>query len=484
MKEQNSSEFLREKELLEKVMLDNSDKTIIYFSTCSIESLETEKTDYVQHKLEMENIVQRHKSFYIFRLPQVVGITKSNTIIKYFVESIIHNRELIINKYSTRNLISISDVFQLCSYIIDHKIYLNEITNIASQNNISIVKIVETIEYFINKKAKIDIIDFGVPFTIDISKIEKLKLNTRIFNKDYYFVVIKEYCKQVLLKKILVTGSSGFVGSYFINKYKDKYEIKTFSFLKDDVSTLDCNNLDVVFHLSALVHQMGGASKEEYERVNVIQTLQFAKKAKESGVRHFVFMSTVKVYGEETDSIYTESTSCHPEDEYGKSKLKAEFELQKLEDENFKVSIVRTPIVYGYGVKANIKNLVNLVNKVPVLPFGSIENKRSMVYIGNLCHFVNEIITQQKSGVFLACDDGSLSTSKLIELIAKNLDKKIYLLKIPFFETLLKIVKPSFYQRLYSNLEVDNTITKEKLNLKNPYTVEEGIRLMIQGERK
>ncbi|RXJ83089.1 NAD-dependent epimerase/dehydratase family protein [Arcobacter cloacae] len=280
--------------------------------------------------------------------------------------------------------------------------------------------------------------------------------------------------------KLLITGSSGFVGNYFINKYKNKYNIKTFSFLKDETHTLDCSDIDVVFHLSALVHQMGGASCEEYEKVNVTQTLQLAKKAKESGVKQFVFMSTVKVYGEETDSVYTEKSPCTPEDEYGKSKLKAEFELQKLEDEDFKVSIIRTPIIYGYGVKANIKNLVNLVNKVSILPFGNIQNKRSMVYIGNLCYVVDEVITQQKSGIFLASDDEPLSTSRLIELIAKNLDKKIYLIKVPFFESLLKLLKPSFYKRLYGSLEVDNSITKEKLNLKNPYSVEDGIRAMIK----
>lgn len=283
------------------------------------------------------------------------------------------------------------------------------------------------------------------------------------------------------MKKLLITGSNGFVGSYFIKKYKDKYDIKTFSFLKDDINSLDCSDIDVVFHLSALVHQMGGASANEYEKINVIQTIELAKKAKESGVKHFVFMSTVKVYGEETNSKYTENTVCNPEDDYGKSKLKAEQELQKLEDENFKISIIRTPIVYGYGVKANIKNLINLVNKVPVLPFGKIKNKRSMVYIGNLCHLVDEIIIQKKSGIFLACDDEPLSTSKLIELITKNLDKKIYLIKIPFFESLLKILKPSFQKRLYGSLEIDNSITKEKLNLKNPYSVEDGIRLMIKG---
>ncbi|MFW2352972.1 NAD-dependent epimerase/dehydratase family protein [Aliarcobacter butzleri] len=283
------------------------------------------------------------------------------------------------------------------------------------------------------------------------------------------------------MKKLLITGSNGFIGNYFINNYKSKYNIKTFSFLKDDINNLNCGDIDVVFHLSALVHQMGGASANEYEKINVIQTIELAKKVKESGVKHFVFMSTVKVYGEETNSKYTENTVCNPEDDYGKSKLKAEQELQKLEDENFKISIIRTPIVYGYGVKANIKNLINLVNKVPVLPFGKIKNKRSMVYIGNLCHLVDEIITQEKQGIFLACDDEPLSTSKLIELIAKNIEKKTYLIKIPFFESLLKILKPSFYKRLYGSLEIDNTITKERLNLKNPYSAEDGVRFMIKG---
>lgn len=285
-------------------------------------------------------------------------------------------------------------------------------------------------------------------------------------------------------KTVLITGANGFVGSYFVEKYSSKYGIKKFSFLKDSFDKLDLKEIDVVFHLSALVHQMGGASASEYERVNVAQTLELAKKAKESGVKQFVFMSTIKVYGEETDSVYTENSECHPEDEYGKSKLKAEQELLGLSDEGlgFSVSIVRTPIVYGYGVKANIKSLVNLVSKVPILPFGSIPNKRSMVYIGNLCHLVDEIIIQQKAGVFLACDDEPLSNTRLCELIAKNLEKKIYLVKIPFFESLLKIVKPSFHKRLYGSLEVDNSITKERLNLLNPYSVEEGIRLMIKGE--
>lgn len=285
------------------------------------------------------------------------------------------------------------------------------------------------------------------------------------------------------MNNILLTGSSGFVGSYFKDNYRDKYNISTFSFLNDKLQELYLENINTIIHLSALVHQMGGASEEEYEKVNITQTIDLAKKAKDSGVKHFIFMSTVKVYGEETNISYTEYSDCKPQDDYGKSKLKAEQELQKFEDDTFKVSLIRTPIVYGYGVKANIKNLISLVNKVPILPFGKIKNKRSMVFVGNLCHLINEIIIQEKSGVFLASDDEPLSTTRLCELIADNLDKKVYLLQIPFFESLLKLLKPSFHKRLYESLEVDNRKTKEILNLKNKYSVEDGIRLMLQDCR-
>ena len=195
-------------------------------------------------------------------------------------------------------------------------------------------------------------------------------------------------------------------------------------------------------------------------------------------------MSTVKVYGEETSEAYIENSVCTPENDYGKSKLRAEQELNKLEDEDFKVSIIRTPIVYGYGVKANIKNLISLVKKNLVLPFGKIDNKRSMVYIGNLCHLVDVLINKKLSGVFLASDDTPLSTTNLIELIAKNLSKKTYLLKVPFFETILKILKPSFHKRLYQSLEVDNSITKKVLDFNNIYSTDDGIRFMIYGESR
>jgi len=279
---------------------------------------------------------------------------------------------------------------------------------------------------------------------------------------------------------ILLTGSTGFIGSFYEQQYKNKHNIKTFSFLRDDIKNLELNGIDVIIHLAALVHQMDGAAKEEYYKANVENTNNLAKKAKQNGVGQFIFMSTVKVYGEESETPYKETTPCHPLDAYGKSKLRAEQELQTLEDEHFKLSIIRTPIVYGKGVKANIKSLVNLVQKVPILPFGAISNRRSMVYIGNLCHLIEALIKQRQRGIFLASDDKPLSTTGLIKLIANNLNKKVHLMTIPLFETLLKTIKPSFHKRLYESLEVDNKLTKEQLSLKNPYTTEDGIKKMLE----
>ena len=281
--------------------------------------------------------------------------------------------------------------------------------------------------------------------------------------------------------KILVTGSNGYLGSSFINQYKNKYKSEKFSLLNQKLEDINFNEIDVVLHCAALVHQKIEHSYEKYHEINVEYPLKLAKLAKENGVKQFVFISTIAVYGEDEEKL-DENTVCNPITPYGKSKLAAEKELLKLNDDNFVVSIIRPPMVYGKNAPGNIDSLIKLVKKLPIIPLGGIENKRSFISIQNLCHMIDEIITQQKSGIFLASDDEPLSTSRLIELIAKNLNEKIYLIKIPFFETLLKVAKPSFHKRLYGSLEVDNTITKEKLNLKNPYSVEDRIKLMINGE--
>lgn len=285
---------------------------------------------------------------------------------------------------------------------------------------------------------------------------------------------------------ILITGSHGYIGSSFINQCKTKYKFEKFSLLIQKLEDINFNGVDVVLHCAALVHQKAEQPYKKYYEINCKYPVDLAKLAKQNGVRQFVFISSIAVYGDDRE-LLDEQTPCAPVTRYGKSKLEAEQQLLKLNDENFIVSIIRPPMIYGKDAPGNIRSLVQLVEKVSVIPLGGIKNKRSFMYISNLCHLVDVVIEQEKSGVFLACDNEALSTTKLIELIAKELNKKIYLLKIPFFEQLLQLLKPSFHKRLYKSLEVDSTQTKKRLlgdaQASLPFSVEEGIHFMIRGEK-
>ncbi len=278
--------------------------------------------------------------------------------------------------------------------------------------------------------------------------------------------------------KILLTGAGGFIGSYFVKHYERSYHIIPFSFSADDFTKLSLAAIDVVVHLSALVHEKGKVGKDSYWRINVDNTEKLAIKSKQFAVKQFIFISTIKVFGEENNIAYNENSQLLPQDDYAKSKLAAEQVLQHLADTSFKVAIIRTPIVYGKGVKANLLSLMRLVKLMPVLPFKNTNNKRTMVYIANLCAMLDKIIAKRVSGVFLAGDDSSISTSELIKLIAKYQNKHIRLYNIPFFTAILAKVKPQIYRRLYDNLVVDNTLSKQKLGITKQLSLASGIENM------
>lgn len=277
---------------------------------------------------------------------------------------------------------------------------------------------------------------------------------------------------------ILMTGANGFIGQHLSVELSSAHNIRELSFSTYESEEL--GEIDVVVHLAALVHQMKGAPEEDYFRINTEKTIVLAKRAKESGVKHFIFMSTVKVYGEKTSSKpFNENSSCYPEDAYGQSKLSAEKILRDMEDANFTVSIVRSPLVYGEDVKANMLNLMKLINKVPILPFGGIFNKRSLVYVDNLVAMIQEIIIQQKSGIFLASDKQPVSTTQLVEMLVDAMGKKRMLISLPSFlrKFLLKI-RPALYERLFGNLEIDNLQTLQSLHFSPPFSTKEGISRM------
>jgi UDP-glucose 4-epimerase len=277
--------------------------------------------------------------------------------------------------------------------------------------------------------------------------------------------------------KILLTGAEGFVGSRM--RQSASFEFVPFSFSRGDLDAIDFSGIDAVVHLAALVHQMKGAEETEYFRINRDGTVALAKRAKRAGVKQFVFMSSVKVYGEENDLPYTESSLCHPTDPYGRSKLEAEQQLGELMDETFAIALIRSPLVYGEGVKANMLSLMRLVDRFALLPFGHLDNKRSMIYVGNLVHLIGEIVRQGKSGIFLAADNGPVSTTRLVESMAKAMGKELKLFSCPLLAGILKRLRPGLYRRLYKSLYVQNAKTVDALRLENPFTFDEGIGRMV-----
>lgn len=287
----------------------------------------------------------------------------------------------------------------------------------------------------------------------------------------------------MIKKTLMITGASGFIGSNFIERYKDKYNIIPVDLLKIKPEEIDFRGVDTVLHLAALVHQMKGAPREKYFEVNTELTRRVAEEAKKQGVRHFVFYSTVKVYGYDGDLynhniILNEESECKPmNDPYGESKWEAEKILRRLEDDNFKIGIIRPPMVYGKGVKGNMESLIKLVKMLPILPFNYDKNRRSLVNIENLMYLTALVIDKEASGVFLPLDEKNISLKEIVEGIEKAYNLKRINIPIiqPVFWLLTKL-KPNIMVRLFGTLQFDNQLTKEKLGYIAKVKYVEGIK--------
>ncbi len=280
------------------------------------------------------------------------------------------------------------------------------------------------------------------------------------------------------MKRILITGKKSFIGTYFKQHIGEGYEVEEVCLRENPVKLIDFSNYDVVFHVAAIVHQDKNLDDSIYFKVNRDLAVDVAKTAKCAGVSQFVFMSTVKVYGENStlESPWTEMSKCYPMDAYGKSKLEAECQLQELIDDSFVVSIIRTPVVYGANVKGNILRMAQYVKEHRFIPFGGICNIRAMVYIGNLMAMIYRVVELQKGGLFLANDSKSVSTSEFAQLLIKTSGLRKTLVTIPsLFLFVLKVIMPSMYRRLCGSMVVDNQRTRATLDFVPPYPVEKGI---------
>lgn len=281
-------------------------------------------------------------------------------------------------------------------------------------------------------------------------------------------------------EQVLVTGASGFVGERFMEYNAEKYSLNSISLRKMKVEEVDFTKVNAIVHLAGMAHQMQKIDDQIYFDVNFHLTAHFAKAAKEAGVKHFIFISTVKVYGDEPKSGYLDLNSpTLPTDPYGKSKLQAEEALRQMEDDNFTVSIIRPPLVYGPKVKGNMIRFLNLAQKNLPIPFRGIENQRSMVFLDNLVELINKVIDTKTSGVFIAGDKKPISTSDLLGGMYEGLGIQPRWFKIPSVGvSLLNALKPELVKRLFGSFVIDNQETNKILDFAPPYSSKEGIKSM------
>lgn len=240
-------------------------------------------------------------------------------------------------------------------------------------------------------------------------------------------------------QRILVTGANSYIGDSFKRwvetKYKNEAIVETLDMIGDNWKQHDFSQYDTVFHVAGIAHQREDKSnKELYYQVNRDLAISTAKLAKENGVKRFIFLSTMSVYGLIEGKINI-NTPTKPVNNYGISKLQAEEQLLPLETNNFRISILRPPMVYGKNCKGNYIALSKIAKKLPVFPL--VNNSRSMIYIDNLSEFVYLLIKSEQSGIFWPQNKEYMNTSEMVSMIAKSKNKKIRIIKalnwlIPF----------------------------------------------------
>lgn len=230
------------------------------------------------------------------------------------------------------------------------------------------------------------------------------------------------------MKRILITGANSYIGTsfekYIKENYSNEYMVDTVDMLDGKWREMSFAGYDSVFHVAGIAHQK--ETKENaylYYEVNRDLALETAKKAKSDGVKQFVFLSSMSVYGMDT-GIITKETNPNPKSNYGKSKWQAEQAIIPLKDESFSVCILRPPMVYGKGCKGNFAKVKKLVEKSPIFPY--VKNKRSMIYVDNLSSFVKCCIDRCISDVCFPQNEEYMSTIDLVIGISEALDKKIY----------------------------------------------------------
>lgn len=231
------------------------------------------------------------------------------------------------------------------------------------------------------------------------------------------------------MKKILITGANSYIGSSFENylnkNYNSCYQIDTLDMINESWKNFDFSSYDVIYHVAGIAHiKETKDNKDLYYKVNKDLAIEVAKKAKQENVKQFIFLSSMSVYGIEKGFI-TKDTTLNPKSNYAKSKLQAEEVLKSLQTKDFKICIIRPPMVYGKDCKGNFQSLIKFAKKLPIFP--KVKNNRSMIYIDNLSEFVKLLIDNNEEGLFFPQNNEYSNTSYLVKLIGQSMNKKVRL---------------------------------------------------------
>ncbi|MEQ9370539.1 MAG: NAD-dependent epimerase/dehydratase family protein [Coleofasciculus chthonoplastes F3-SA18-01] len=319
------------------------------------------------------------------------------------------------------------------------------------------------------------------------------------------------------MNSILITGAKGFIASHLM-PYLDKPDRQITAAIRDrcssnqfpssviSVTIGDINgdtnwqqalkNIDTVIHLAARAHILGEEilnPEAEFLRINTDGTANLVQRSIQAGVKHFIFISSVGAMATLSDHPLRETSPCQPDTPYGRSKLQAEQALIALASQsNMTWTILRPTLVYGSGNPGNMERLIKLINRGLPLPFGLANNRRSLLYVGNLVDAIATCLTHPnaKNQTFLVSDGQDLSTPELIRKIAYHLERPCHLLPVP--PSLLKLaghlgdtieqftksplpLNTSTIDRLLGSLVVDSSHIRNTLNWEPPYTVDEGL---------
>ncbi len=275
------------------------------------------------------------------------------------------------------------------------------------------------------------------------------------------------------MKKILITGANSYIGTSFekyLNRWPEEFQIDTIDLIDGSWREKSFSGYDVVYHVAGIAHSDNGKITEEkaklYYSVNTDLAVETAKKAKADGVKQFIFMSSAIVYGESApigkNKCITKDTPVGAANAYGDSKVQAEKGILPLNDDTFKVVILRPPMIYGPGSKGNYPILAKIATKLPLFPV--VNNCRSMLFIDNLLEFIRLMVVNEEQGIFWPQNAEYANTTDLVVMIAQAHGKKIC--RVKGFTWALKLLShcTGLVNKAFGSLNYDRSLSEYREN--------------------